>query len=195
MTGLFSKVKKFVEESFRKCGFKEQIKHLERTVYWVKKLKPNADEAFLIAAFAHDIETAFAWKKLQKNYKPKFVDKSQLKKHQKEGAEIIGEFLKNQGANPEMVKRVKMLISKHEEGGNEDQTLLRDADSISFFENNVGIFLKIAKKAGKERVKQKFDWMYNRITSKKAKDIAKPWYWKAISDLKKLNKNKMRNEK
>jgi hypothetical protein len=195
MAGLFTKVKKFVEESFRKCGFKEQIKHLERTVYWVKKLKPNADEALLIAAFAHDIETAFAWKKLQKNYKPKFIAKSRLKKHQKEGAEIIGEFLKNQGANSEMVKRVKMLISKHEEGGNEDQTLLKDADSVSFFENNIDVFLKIAKKSGKERVKQKFDWMYNRITSKKVKDIAKPWYRKAINDLNKLNKNKMKNEK
>jgi hypothetical protein len=192
MARLFTKVKKFVEESFRKCGFEEQIKHLERTVYWVKKLKPNADEALLIAAFAHDIETAFAWEKLQKNYKPKFIDKSRLKKHQREGAEIIGEFLEKQGANPEMVNRVKMLISKHEEGGNEDQTLLKDADSISFFENNVDMFLKIAKKTGKERVKQKFDWMYNRITSKKAKDIAKPWYRKAIND---LNKNKMKNEK
>ena len=195
MARLFTKVKKFVKESFRKCGFKEQIKHLERTVYWVKKLKPNADEALLIAAFVHDIETAFAWKKLQKNYKPKFVDKNRLKKHQKEGAEIIGEFLEKQGANPEMVNRVKMLISKHEEGGNEDQDLLKDADSISFFENNVDMFLKIAKKAGKEKVRQKFYWMYNRITSKKAKDIAKPWYRKAISDLNKLNKNKMKNEK
>lgn len=79
-----------------------------------------------------------------------------------------------------------MLVSKHEEGGNADQNLLKDADSISFFENNVPIFLNIAKKIGKEKVKQKFDWMYNRITSKKAKQISEKWYKEAIKDLKNI---------
>ena len=187
MTELFNKVKQFVEESFEKCGFREQIKHLERTVYWVKRLKPDADEALLIAAFAHDIQTAYHWKKLQREiYKTKFIDKERLKKHQEEGAEIIGEFLEKQGANPEIINRVKTLISKHEEGGNEDQSLLKDADSISFLENNVAMFLKRVKDVGKEKVRQKFDWMYNRITSEKAKNIARPWYQKAISNLEKI---------
>lgn len=187
MTELFNEVKQFVKESFEKCGFREQIKHLERTVYWVKRLKPDADEALLIAAFAHDIQTAFRWEELQKEiYKTKFVDKERLKKHQEEGARIIGEFLEKQGANPEIINRVKMLISKHEEGGNEDQTLLKDADSISFFENNIEMFLKRAKDVGKEKIRQKFDWMYNRITSEEAKNIVKLWYQKAINDLEKI---------
>ena len=69
-------------------------------------------------------------------------------------ARIIEEFLRKQGANPEIIDRVKMLVSKHEEGGNADQNLLKDADSISFFENNVPIFLNLAKKIGREKVKQ-----------------------------------------
>jgi len=77
-----------------------------------------------------------------------------------------------------------MLISKHEEGGNDDQNLLKDADSISFFENNVPLFLtKHVSEVGKEKVKEKFDWMFNRITSEKAKQIARQWYEEAIKKL------------
>ena len=184
MTKLFDEVKRFVKESFERCGYKEHIKHLERTVYWVKKLKPDADEALLIAALSHDIGTAQEWKKIRKELQQtKFTDKKLIERHQKECARIIEEFLRKQGANPEIIDRVKMLVSKHEEGGNADQNLLKDADSISFFENNVPIFLNLAKKIGREKVKQKFDWMYNRITSEKARRIAKKWYNKAIKDL------------
>ncbi len=185
MTKLFDEVKRFVKESFERCGYREHIKHLERTVYWVKKLKPNADEALLIAAFSHDIGTAYRWKKIQKElYQTNFTDKELIERHQKECARIIKEFLEKHGANSEIIDRVKMLVSKHEEGGNTDQNLLKDADSISFFENNIPIFLNMAKKIGKEKVKQKFDWMYNRITSKRARRIVKKWYDKAIKDLK-----------
>ncbi|RLG21415.1 hypothetical protein DRN74_02525 [Candidatus Micrarchaeota archaeon] len=184
MTKLFDEVKQFVKESFEECGYKEHIKHLERTVYWVKKLKPNADEALLIAAISHDIGTAHRWKKIQKElHQMKFTDKELIEKHQKECARIIEEFLRKQGANPEIIDRVKMLVSKHEEGGNADQNLLKDADSISFFENNIPVFLNMAKKIGKGKVKQKFDWMYNRMTSEKARRIVKKWYDKAIKDL------------
>lgn len=78
-----------------------------------------------------------------------------------------------------------MLVSKHEVGGNDDQNLLKDADSISFFENNVDHFVN--KKVGetsKEKVKDKFEWMFNRISSEKAKQIARPWYEEAIKKLK-----------
>ena len=184
MAELFDEVKRFVKESFEKCGYKEHIKHLERTVYWVKKLKPDADEALLIAAFSHDIGTAYRWKKIQKElHQRKFTDKEFIERHQKECARIIEEFLEKQDANSEIIDRVKMLVSKHEEGGNADQNLLKDADSISFFENNIPIVLNMAKEIGKEKVKQKFDWMYNRMTSEKARRIVKKWYDKAIKDL------------
>jgi hypothetical protein len=40
--------------------------------------------------------------------------------------------------------------------------------------------------SGKENTKQKFDYMFNRISSKKAKQIAKPLYDKALKDLNKI---------
>jgi len=80
-----------------------------------------------------------------------------------------------------LVNRVKMLVSRHEEGGNDDQNLLKDADSISFFENSIPIFLaQHVNESGKDLVKKKFSWMYDRISSEKAKQIVRGWYENAI---------------
>jgi len=53
---MYKKVEKFVVDTFTKAGKEIQIKHFLRTVHWVKELRPDADEALLIAAVAHDIE-------------------------------------------------------------------------------------------------------------------------------------------
>lgn len=184
MLSLYQKTKQFVINSFQKIG-KNQIIHFEKTVFWLQKIRPRADEALLIAAIAHDIERAFRKKDMHEKIKLGLDNTDFLKSHQERGAKIIESFLKKQGANPNLTAKVKMLIEKHEEGGNIDQNLLKDADSVSFFENNIGVFLtKHTKELGIEKVEKKFKWMYQRITSKKAKQIAKPWYNKALQDLK-----------
>ena len=184
MAELFDKVKQFVKKSFRGKEPGGQIVHFERTVYWVQKLNPSADKALLIAAFAHDIERAYRSREIMKNLREvKFTDKKRMREHQEKGAQIIGRFLEQENAPRELIKRVKDLISKHEEGGDEGQNILKDADSISFLENNIKIFLQMAEKIGKKKIRQKFDWMYNRITSEQAKQIANKWYKKAIEEL------------
>ena len=182
---LYKKAEQFVVDSFIKVDEDKQIKHFIRTVYWIKQLKSDADEALLISAVAHDIERAFRKSDVMpKVQKGGFMDKGFLRLHEERGAEIIGNFLGEQNANHKIIDKVKMLVSKHEEGGNNEQNLLKDADSISFFENNAPMFLtKKVNEVGKEKVKEKFDWMFNRITSKKAKELAMDWYKKAVKDL------------
>jgi len=184
MTSLYRKAEKFVVDSFTKSGGSEGIKHFKRTVYWVKKLKPKADEALLISAIAHDIERAFRDSGYEKIKKTGFKGEEHLNYHQKKAAQIISDFLKKSDAPKKFIRRVKMLISKHEVGGNSDQNILKDADSISFFENQVGMFItKKVSEVGKEKVEEKFSWMYERITSSKAKKIARPYFEKAIKAL------------
>lgn len=183
----YSKAEQFVIDAFTKTGKAGGIKHFERTVYWLLQLKPNADEALQIAAFAHDVERAFRASsqeaKLDSSTKG-FLDDEFLEEHQNKGAEIIANFLKDQHAPEELIERVRMLISKHEVGGNDDQNVLKDADSISYFENQVDHFIKTrAKEQGKEKVKDKFQWMFDRITSEQAKEIAKPMFEEAIKKL------------
>ncbi|OGY23082.1 MAG: hypothetical protein A2172_05235 [Candidatus Woykebacteria bacterium RBG_13_40_15] len=186
-TDLYKKVKQFVVNSFVKADNAGEIKHFERTAYWIKQLNPNADEAMLIAAFSHDIERAFREADYQGKFrktKKGFRDENHLRYHQQKAAEIITDFLKSQNANNKLVERVEMLVSKHEIGGNSDQNLLMDADSISFFENNIEAFLlNMVPKVGATKVKEKFDWMFDRISSKKAKEVARSWYENAIQSI------------
>ena len=183
----YKKVEQFVIDTFTEAGNDRGIKHFLRTVHWVKILKPDADEALLISAVAHDIERGFrnhqTYDRIKKADKG-FRSDEHLIHRQNEGAKIIGEYLQQIGSDKKMIERVKMLISKHEVGGNDDQNLLKDADSVSFFENNVEYFVnKKVDETSKDKVKDKFDWMFNRISSEKAKQIARPWYEEAIKKL------------
>jgi hypothetical protein len=183
----YKEVERYVIGQFTEAGGNEGIEHFLRTVHWLKMLKPDADEALLMAAVAHDIERAFrnheTYDKIKTSEKG-FRSDGHLTHHQEESARIVGEYLEQMGADKETIERVRMLVSKHEVGGNDDQNLLRDADSISFFENNVGYFVaKRVKDTGKKKVKEKFDWMYDRMTSEKAKDLARHLYREAIKKL------------
>jgi len=182
---IYNEAEQFVFDSFNKAEKPSQIKHFVQTVHWLKVLSPEADEALLVAAIAHDIERAFRQKDvLEKKTSVGFTSVEFYRPHEERGAEIITDFLKHQNVDDGFIERVNMLVSRHEEGGNDDQNLLKDADSVSFFETNVSLFLdKKSLEIGKEKVKAKFDWMFNRITSEKAKQIAQPIYEKAISDL------------
>lgn len=181
MAELFTKVREFVKKSFND---EAQLLHFDRTVHWVKVLNPNADEGILIAAIGHDIERAFREDMMKIDGKDiKFTDDQHKQQHQSQGAEILGEFLEESGADKKLIIRVKHLILKHEVGGDEGQNLLKDADSLSFVENNTSIFLSRFDTLGYEKIKGKFEWMYNRITSKKAKQIATPFYEKMMAEL------------
>jgi hypothetical protein len=180
---LYNQAEKFMVDSFTKVGKEKGIPHLLRTKHWLLELKPDADEAFCIAAVSHDIERAFRNPNNDKAKTAGFLDDFFLRYHPEKGAEIMGEFLKAKNADDVLIKRVKHFISKHETGGDDEQSLLRDADSVSFFENNVGTFVKSADEIGKEKIKEKFDWMFGRITGEKAKEIARPWYEEALGKL------------
>lgn len=186
-TDLYQKVVDFVNGAFLRLGDDHNIRHFERTVHWLKTLKPDADEAFLIAAYAHDIERAFREAdvaQLLNDPNRAFDDKEYVELHSNKGAKIVGVFLRKEEAPADLIERVEELISRHEVGGSEDQNLLKDVDSLSFFENNIGHFVtqKVAEH-NKEKIRAKFDYMFNRITSEKAKNIARPWYEEGIKKL------------
>lgn len=182
----YPKVEKFVKKAFSesKEEYGGDVKHLEVTAKLVKKLKPDADEALLIAAISHDIERAFRDEELMK--KVGWGTPEYYRIHMEKGAQIIGDFLKSLGAPSELIDKVVSLISRHELGGNEDEDLLKDADSLSFFvfQEKMDWYLNVrAKQIGKENAKKKLDWMYGRITTKKAKEIARPLYEQVIKQL------------
>ncbi len=185
MPDIYPLVEKFVIDAFTKAGKHSSIRHFQRTVYWVEQLKPDVDEALQCAAVAHDIERAFRAKDYNKVLESPagYTDAEHMKYHQEKGAEILCDFLISRGVDQYFIQRVRNLISKHEVGGDGDQDILKDADSVSFFENNIEYFLSGVAKVGKEKIRAKFQWMFDRITSEKARDIARPWYEEAMKKL------------
>ena len=187
MTELYKNIEKYVFDSFRKAGRIHEVLHLIRTLHWLEKLKPDVDEALRIAAISHDIERAFRRKDVKDIVKKPggLTSKIYFKKHEIRGAKIMAGCLEKHGAKNDFINRVKMLVSRHEQGGNDDQNLLKDADSIGFFEiyANSELISKMIRHIGKKEAKRKIDFMYDRITSNEAKRITKKWYDKMIADL------------
>jgi hypothetical protein len=176
---LYKKTEQFVVNAFTKADKPTDVIHARRTAYWIKKLKPKADEALLIAGLTHDIERAFYgdWKKGSDN--PRL-----LKKHQNLSATEIEKFLEKEGAEKNIIKRVKILVSHHEEGGDEDQNILCDADCLAYFEEKALRNAKKYKKEGRpQEMKKKLDYVCSRIHSLKAKKIVNKRYNKAMDEL------------
>lgn len=184
---LYDQVAKFVDDAFIAAGNPRAPKHLEQTVHWLQVLKPDADEEMLIAARSHDIERAFHKDRppeVQEGSKQSYSNPVYLTFHQSKGADIIGEFLRQQKAEPQFIERVQDLIRHHEDGGDNDQNLLQDADSISFFMDNVECFINdILPKRGPDNVREKFQYMWNRMKTDKAKEIVRPMYEAAMKRL------------
>lgn len=181
MNKLFKTTQAWVEKNYFNA------EHLVRTVYWVKKLKPSADKALLLAALTHDIERAFEKGREPPSSETDNWDNQEYNRwHSRRSAEFASEFLKNAGADNNLIKRVSALVGQHEEGGSEETDILKDADSISFLEVNAPWFIaKIPEKWTKESVKEKIDYMFRRINGEKAKTKAKPFYQKALFELEK----------
>lgn len=160
-------------------AFKGKKAHFERTVFWLQKFLPNITEAQKIAAYSHDIERGVSGEKDRDYLNPDFI-----KMHQDEGARIMGEFLLSKSADEKTIETVKHLISKHEVGGDLEQNLLMDSDSISFFETNVENFVKNRfAEDGYEKVKGKIDWMFDRISTDEHKELARENYEKWSREL------------
>ncbi len=130
MTELYKKVEKFVDNSFAVGRHQHSAIHSKLTAEVVKELRPNANEAILIAALSHDIDRAFNDRIIKGD---EYKEQPYLKEHQESSANIIKEFLEKIGTEKNLIDQVWHLASKHEEGGDEDQNLLKDADSLSYF--------------------------------------------------------------
>jgi len=81
----------------------------------------------------------------------------------KKSAKIIVNLLNKQNYNKNIISKVEKLVLKHEFGGDLESNILKDADSISFFEENLELYFI---EFGEEKTRNKIKFMYNRISSK-----------------------------
>ena len=178
--GLYLKSKKFVQDAFVKAKNPIEIDHAERTVKWIKRLRPDADEALLAAGLLHDIERAFYgdWKKGSNK-----VDA--LIEHQNKSAMTAKKFLRDINADKFLIEKIIDLVIHHEEGGSEEQNVLCDADCLAYLEEKAVRLASDHKKRNmtKDQVKEKLNYVLRRINSPEAKSLAQPIYNKAVKIL------------
>ena len=153
-------LKKRIEEIIKKSLVPEDSLHSKNTLKWLLKLKPDADEALKIAALGHDIERAIEERKVKReDYKSydQFKDS-----HALNSAKIIAEIMKDCKIDQELIDDVFFLVRHHESGGNSRANVLRDADTISFFNVNLQCYFK---RNDEKETQKRWLWGYNKLSS------------------------------
>ena len=151
-------VKKRIEEIINTSPVPEDPIHSKNTLEWLLRLKPEADEDLQIAALGHDIERAIEERKVirgdYKNYDG-FKDA-----HASNSAKILAEIMKECTTGRELVDDTFFLVCHHERGGTRHADILRDADSISFFDVNLPYYFI---RNGTEETKKRYLWGYRKL--------------------------------
>jgi kynurenine formamidase len=159
--------------------------HLERTLDWVVELAPDAPEALRIAAVTHDIERAFpdpaaTWDSARDWDSPEYN-----RWHQDRCADLVGDWLREQGADPALVGDVDALVRAHEEGGWPQADVLQAADSLSFLETMVPLLLAWSERGYADNAAAKLRHSLARIAPEqaRARALAAPLVERALARL------------
>jgi len=152
-------VKKNIKAIIALSGIPEDPIHSQNTCEWVLKLDPKADESLQIAALGHDIERAVKSRKiLRKDYK----DYDQFKEaHAINSVVILKDIMNECKLDEQMLKDICEMVRYHEVGGNKQTNLLRDADTISFFEINLPLY---CMRNDNEEIKRRCFWGLKRLS-------------------------------
>ncbi len=146
----------------------EDPRHASNTLEWLMRLDPDADAALQIAALGHDIDRAVPAQKVQR---ADFEDYDDFKAaHARNGARILCEILRECGVSDEaLMREVHHLVCVHEVGGDPRSDLLKDADSISYFDVNLPLYFE---REGWEETRRRCTWGYLRLSARARSIVA-----------------------
>jgi len=154
-------LKRKIEEIIKGSSVPEDPLHSKNTLEWLLKLYPDADEALKIAALGHDIERAIVERKVRRrNYKDYDAFKAA---HALNSANILLEIMQVCGIDKIMIDDVFYLVRYHETGGKSRVNILKNADSISFFDVNLPHYFV---RNSLQDTKRRCLWGYKRLTDK-----------------------------
>jgi len=146
----------------------EDPRHATNTVEWLMRLDPNSDTALQIAALGHDIDRAVSARKVQR---VDFDDYDDFKAaHARNSADILREILHECGVSDEaLTQEVHHLVCAHEVGGGPRSDLLKDADSISYFDVNLPLYFA---REGWDETLRRCTWGYLRLSGRARSIVA-----------------------
>jgi hypothetical protein len=158
----FECVARRIREVIAGSAVPEDPDHSRNTLEWLLELDPEADAALQIAAVGHDIDRAVEERKVRRR---DFADYDAFKAaHARNGAAILHEILRECGvADDALTREVHRLVCAHEVGGDPRSDLLRDADSLSYFDVNLPRYFE---REGWEETRRRCTWGYLRLSGR-----------------------------
>ena len=178
--------------------------HLLKALEWLDRVAPDSPEAVRLATLTHDMERAFPGP--DQPVIKTLSDPDYERQHSLRSARIVGTWLREHHAKEGLVEHVEALIVAHEFGGWPEADLVQAADSLSFLETNIDLFLGFVRK-GSDRgqtgvrpgsdggqtpihgrypaheVRKKFIQMFERIQIPRLKLLAQPLIDRALQQL------------
>jgi len=141
--------------------------HADNTLEWLLRLEPDADDALQLAALAHDIDRAIEGAKTKR---ADFDSYDAFKAaHARNSSEILRPILTACDVKRDTVDEACRLVELHEVGGDPRSDLLKDADSISYFDVNLPLYYQ---REGWAETRRRSLWGYRRLTPR-AQEIVK----------------------
>ena len=157
--------------------------HLLKALEWLDRVAPDSAEAVRLATLTHDMERAFPGP--DQPVIKTLSDPEYERAHSLRSARIVAAWLREQGADESLVDRVESLIKVHEFGGWHEADLVQAADSLSFLDTNIELFLEFvrSKRHPAHEVRKKFNQMFERIQIPRLKVLAQPLIERAYQRL------------
>jgi len=155
------RIKNEILQILSQSAIPEDYEHALNVLKWVNRLKPDADFPLRIASIGHDIERALSE---QKVHRMNFSSYDDFKRaHAENSAKIVDEILSTYPIAQDVIERVHYLIANHEFGkeGDVDLAILKDADSLSFFEINLPYYFH---REGEKETYFRMQWGYDRMS-------------------------------
>jgi hypothetical protein len=139
----------------------EDPRHADNTLEWLLRLQPDAGDTLQLAALAHDIDRAIVEVKVRR---ADFDDYDAFKAaHARNGAEILRPMLNACEVARDILDEACRLVEVHEVGGDPSSDLLKDADSISYFDVNLPLYYQ---REGWAETKRRSMWGYRRLSTR-----------------------------
>lgn len=164
-------VKKKIGGIIKKSLVPEDSLHSKNTLKWLLKLTPDANEALKIAALGHDIERAIEQRKVRHEDFSSFDEFKNA--HALNSAKIMADIMKEYTISKELVGDVLSLVARHETGGDERANVLKEADTISFFDVNLPLYYA---RHSVEETERRVLWGYHKLSTNLKEVVAKMEY-------------------
>jgi hypothetical protein len=139
----------------------EDPSHAQNTLDWLMLLWPDSGPALQAAALGHDIERAYPYQRVNKSDYNNYD--AYKKAHAENSAQLLAALLIESKCPGVFVDQVIRLVERHEAGGDEMSDRLNQADSLSFFDNNLPYFYA---RRGYEETLARVQWGIKRLSPK-----------------------------